>query len=42
MAKDSEWRKYNRIPWYTKKDGTKVKPHVRSNNRKCKWEKKTK
>lgn len=34
MAKDSEGRKFNRIPGYTKQvDGKtiQVKPHVRSN-----------
>ncbi|GAA0740456.1 hypothetical protein [Gaetbulibacter jejuensis] len=34
MAQDSEGRKFNRIPGYTKKVGgktIKVKPHVRSN-----------
>lgn len=34
MAKDSEGKKYNRIPGYTKTVGgkkIKVKPHVRSN-----------
>lgn len=36
MAKDSDGRKYNRIPGYTKKMGNKkvrVKPHVRSNRK---------
>lgn len=36
MAKDSQGRKYNRIPGYTKKVGgktIKVKPHVRSNRK---------
>jgi hypothetical protein len=34
MAKDSEGRKFNRIPGYTKTVGgktIKVKPHIRSN-----------
>ena len=34
MAQDSEGRKFNRIPGYTKKVGgktIKVKPHIRSN-----------
>ena len=36
MAKDSQGRKYNRIPGYIKKVGgktIKVKPHIRSNRR---------
>lgn len=41
MAKDSEGRKFNRIPGYTKVvDGkkVKVKPHVRSNRKDSKGE----
>lgn len=36
MAKDSQGRKYNRIPGYTRTVGGKtviVKPHVRSNRK---------
>jgi hypothetical protein len=31
MAETKGGAKFNRIPGYTKQDGTKVKPHVRSN-----------
>ncbi len=31
MAKTDKGQKYNRIPGYTKADGTKVKGHARSN-----------
>lgn len=36
MAKDSEGRKFNRIPGYTRTSGgkkIKVKPHIRSNRK---------
>jgi hypothetical protein len=42
MAKDSEGKKYNRIPGYTRKVGGKtisVNPHVRSNRSDSKGEK---
>jgi hypothetical protein len=42
MAKDADGRKYNRIPGYTKKVGSKtikVKPHVRSNRNDSKGKK---
>lgn len=31
MAKTDKGQKFNRIPAYTKDDGTQVKAHVRSN-----------
>ncbi|MDP9235784.1 MAG: hypothetical protein M3P30_00040 [Chloroflexota bacterium] len=31
MAETKKGHKYNDIPGYTKKDGTEVKPHRRSN-----------
>lgn len=31
MAETKSGAKFNRIPGYTKQDGTKVKSHVRSN-----------
>jgi hypothetical protein len=31
VARTEKGQKYNRIPAYTKADGTKVKAHVRSN-----------
>jgi len=42
MAKDSDGKKYNRIPGYKRKAGgktIKVKPHVRSNRSDSKGEK---
>lgn len=42
MAKDSDGRKYNRIPGYTKKAGgkiIKVRPHARSNRKDSKGHK---
>lgn len=42
MAKTDKGQKYNRIPWYTKEDWTKVKPHVRSNPKTSDGEKKKK
>lgn len=42
MAKTDKGQKYNRIPAYTKKDGTKVDAHARSNPRTSDGEKKSK
>ncbi len=42
MAKDSDGKKYNRIPGYTRKVGGKtvsVRPHVRSNRTDSKGDK---
>ena len=33
MAETKKGQKFNRIPGYTKEDGTRVKAHVRSNPR---------